>query len=217
MTAVQTDKLRNVVLVGHGGSGKTTLAEVALHVAGATSRVGRVEDGTTVSDFDPAEKTRGSSLSLAVLPFEWKGHKVNLIDTPGEPDFVGEVHAAMRVADMAVFVVSAVAGVEVGTEAAWRQAVELDLPRMVFINKLDRERADFIATLDDLRNRFGAGVAPLELPVGEEHGWQTSSRTRHGSTTPASPPTPRCPTTWPTSSTRSTTTWSRGSWSPTRH
>ncbi|MBK6855996.1 MAG: elongation factor G [Microthrixaceae bacterium] len=172
MTAVQTDKLRNVVLVGHGGSGKTTLAEVALHVAGATSRVGRVEDGTTVSDFDPAEKTRGSSLSLAVLPFEWKGHKVNLIDTPGEPDFVGEVHAAMRVADMAVFVVSAVAGVEVGTEAAWRQAVELDLPRMVFINKLDRERADFTATLDDLRNRFGAGVAPLELPVGEEHGFR---------------------------------------------
>jgi elongation factor G len=158
--------------VGHGGSGKTTLAEVALHVAGATSRVGRVEDGTTVSDFDPAEKTRGSSLSLAVLPFEWKGHKVNLIDTPGEPDFVGEVHAAMRVADMAVFVVSAVAGVEVGTEAAWRQAVELDLPRMVFINKLDRERADFTATLDDLRNRFGAGVAPLELPVGEEHGFR---------------------------------------------
>ena len=131
-----------------------------------------MEDGTTVSDFDPAEKTRGSSLSLAVLPFEWKGHKVNLIDTPGEPDFVGEVHAAMRVADMAVFVVSAVAGVEVGTEAAWRQAVELDLPRMVFINKLDRERADFTATLDDLRNRFGAGVAPLELPVGEEHGFR---------------------------------------------
>lgn len=168
MATFSTDKLRNVVLVGHGGSGKTTLAEAALHAAGVIARPGRVEDGTTVSDHDPAEKARGSSLAMSVLPLEWKGHKINLIDTPGDPDFVGELHAAMRVADMAVFVVSAVSGVEVGTEAAWRLAVTHDLPRMIFINKLDRDRADFTSVLEDLRSRFGAGVAPLELPVGFE-------------------------------------------------
>ena len=145
MPSVSPEKIRNVALVGHSGAGKTTLAEALLHSAGATPRLGRVEDGTTVCDHDPDEQTRGCSLYLSVLPFEWKGHKVNLIDTPGEPDFVGEVHAALRVADLAVFVVSAVAGVEVGTEAAWRVAAELGVPRMVFINKLDRERADFEA------------------------------------------------------------------------
>ena len=103
-----------------------------------------------------------------MAPFEWKGHKINLIDTPGYADFIGDVHAALRVADLAVFVVSAVEGVEVQAEAIWRLAAELDIPRMVFINKLDRERADFERTLDQLRDRFGAGVAPLELPIGEE-------------------------------------------------
>lgn len=163
-----TEKLRNVALVGHSGSGKTTLAEALLHAGGVVNRPGRVEQGNTVSDHDPSEKARGSSVSLAVVPLEWKGHKINLIDTPGEPDFAGEVHAALRVADLAVFVVSAVDGVEVGTEAAWRLAAQLGLPRMVFVNKLDRERADFARTLDELRRRFGAGIAPLELPVGSE-------------------------------------------------
>jgi elongation factor G len=172
MPSVSPEKIRNVALVGHSGAGKTTLAEALLHGAGVTPRLGRVEDGTTVSDHDPDERSRGCSLYLSVLPFEWKGHKVNLIDTPGEPDFVGEVHAALRVADLAVFVVSAVSGVEVGTEAAWRVAAELGVPRMVFINKLDRERADFEATLDDLRERFGAGIAPLELPIGQEAGFR---------------------------------------------
>ena len=161
-------KIRNVALVGHGGSGKTTLTEALLHCAGATTRIGRVEDGTTVTDYDPEEQRRGISLSLAVAPFEWKGHKINLIDTPGYADFIGDVHAALRVADLAVFVVSAVEGVEVQAEAIWRLAAELDIPRMVFINKLDRERADFERTLDQLRDRFGAGVAPLELPIGRE-------------------------------------------------
>jgi elongation factor G len=161
-------KIRNVALVGHGGSGKTTLTEALLNCAGATSRIGRVEDGTTVTDYDPEEQRRGISLSLAVAPFEWKGHKINLIDTPGYADFVGDVHAALRVADLAVFVVSAVEGVEVQAEAIWRLAAELDIPRMVFINKLDRERADFERTLEQLRDRFGAGVAPLELPIGQE-------------------------------------------------
>lgn len=162
------EKIRNVALVGHGGAGKTTLAEALLHCSGATSRLGRVEDGTTVCDFDPEEHKRGISLSLAVAPFEWKGHKINLIDTPGYADFIGDVHAALRVADLAVFVVSAVEGVEVQTEQIWRLAAAQGLPRMVFVNKLDRERASYTRTLDQLRARFGAGIAPLELPIGEE-------------------------------------------------
>src|SRR5437660_8943897 len=162
------EKIRNVALVGHGGSGKTSLAEALLHKAGAITRMGRVEDGTTVCDFDPEEQKRNLSLSLALAPFEWKDHKVNLIDCPGYADFIGDVHAALRVADLAVFVVSAVDGVEVQTYATWKIASELNVPRMIFINKLDRERASFERTLDQLRDRSGAGVAPLELPIGEE-------------------------------------------------
>lgn len=168
MQAFSTEQMRNVALVGHGGSGKTTLAEALLHRSGATTRLGRVDDGTTVSDHDPEEQQRGISLSLSVLPFEWQGHKVNLIDTPGYADFVGEVMAALRVVDLAVFVVSAVDGVEVQTEAIWREAARLGVPRMIFISKLDRERASFERTLDHLRDRLGPGVAPLELPIGAE-------------------------------------------------
>lgn len=167
-----TAKIRNVALVGHGGSGKTTLTEALLHRSGAINRLGRVEDGSTVSDHDPEEQRRGLSLSLAVAPFEWKGHKVNLIDTPGYADFMGDVAAALRVVDLAVFVVSAVDGVEVQTEAIWREAARLGVPRMVFVNKLDRERADFEGTLAQLRDRLGAGVAPLELPIGREAGFR---------------------------------------------
>jgi elongation factor G len=163
-----TAKIRNVVLVGHGGSGKTTLAEALLFTAGAIPRTGRVEDGTTVCDFDPEAAKRNISVSLALAPLAWDGHKINVIDTPGYADFVTDVAAAMRVADLAVFVVSAVEGVEVQTEVAWRMADELGLPRIVYVNKLDRERASFSRTLDQLKERFGAGVAPLELPIGEE-------------------------------------------------
>ena len=159
--------IRNVALVGHGGSGKTTLAEALLHRAGATTRMGRVDQGTTVCDYDPEEQRRQLSLSMALAPLEWKDHKINLIDTPGYPDFLGDVAAALRVADLAVFVVSAVDGVQVQTEIAWKLANKLGVPRMVFVNKLDLERADFDATLEQLRGRFGAGVAPLELPLGQ--------------------------------------------------
>src|SRR3979490_3188861 len=159
-------RIRTVARVGHGGAGKTTLAEALLYCSGAINRQGRVEDGTTTTDFDPEEGKRGISLSLAPAPFEHDGHKVNLLDTPGYADFVGDVHAALRVADLAVFVVSAVEGVEVQTEAAWRIAAQLEVPRMIFVNKLDRERASFERTLDELRERFGAGGAPLELPTG---------------------------------------------------
>jgi elongation factor G len=154
--------------VGHSGSGKTTLAEALLHHAGVISRTGRVEDGTTVCDTETEEIKRGISLSLTVAPIEHGDIKINLIDTPGYLDFVADVHAALRVADLAVFVVSAVDGVEVGTETAWNLAAKLGVPRMIFVNKLDRERASFERTLDELRDTFGAGIAPLELPIGAE-------------------------------------------------
>jgi elongation factor G len=165
-------KVRNVALVGHGGSGKTTLAESLLHCAGAITRCGRVEDGTTVSDFEPEEHKRQISVSVALVPFEWHGHKINVLDCPGYADFSSEAEAALRVADMAIFVVSAVEGVEVQTEVMWRAAAELGLPRMVFINKLDRERASFHRTLEQLQTTFGAGIAPLELPIGDEQAFR---------------------------------------------
>ena len=168
MKRYQPENIRNVALVGHNGSGKTTLAEAMLYRAGVISRLGRVEDGNTVMDFDPEEHKRGSSLSLAMTTIEWQDHKINLIDTPGYADFVGDVHAALRVVDLAVFVVSAVDGVEVQTENIWRLAERMGVPRMVFVNKLDKERASFDRTLDELQQRFGAGIAPLELPIGSE-------------------------------------------------
>ncbi len=168
MKTYPPEQIRNVVLVGHGGSGKTMLAEALLYRAGAIARLGSIEDGTTALDYDPEEHERGLSLSLSLAALQWADHKINVIDTPGYADFEGEVHAALRVADLAIFVVSAVEGVEVQTEVLWKAAAALDLPRMVFVNKLDRERSSFARTLDALRERFGAGIAPLELPIGEE-------------------------------------------------
>jgi elongation factor G len=163
-----TDKLRNVALVGHGGAGKTSLTEALLFVTGTVSRLGRVEDGTTTTDFDPEEARRQISVSLGLAPFEHEGCKVTVLDTPGYADFVSDVAAALRAADLVLFVVSAVEGVEVQTEVVWRMADELGLPRAIFVNKLDRERASFSRTLDELKGKFGAGVAPLQLPIGEE-------------------------------------------------
>ncbi|MFI5045606.1 MAG: elongation factor G [Acidimicrobiia bacterium] len=163
-----TSQIRNVALVGHGGAGKTSLAEALLFTSGTIGRLGRVEDGGTVTDFDPEEARRGISVSMAMAPFVLEGTKVNVIDTPGYADFVGDVAAALRVADLAVFVVSAVEGVEVQTLAGWRMAEDLGVPRAIFVNKLDRERASFDRTLDQLKAAFGAGVAPLQLPIGEE-------------------------------------------------
>jgi elongation factor G len=164
-----TENIRNIVLVGHGGSGKTSLTEALLFRSGATTRMGKVSEGNTVCDFDEEEIRKGISISTALAPIEWDGHKINILDAPGYADFVGEMSAAMRVADLAVFVVSAVEGVEVQTQVAWRLAEELELPRVIFVNKLDRENASFRRTLDQLRDLFGMGVAPLSLPLGREH------------------------------------------------
>ncbi len=172
MPRFPTEQIRNVALVGHGGSGKTTLAEALLLQAKAISRAGRVEDGSTACDTEPEEHRRAISISLAIAPLEWttpagQTFKINLIDTPGYADFIGEAEAALRVADLAVLVVNAVEGVEVQTEALWKRCAELGLPRMVFVNKEDKERASFARVLDQLRATFGSGFAPLELPLGE--------------------------------------------------
>lgn len=162
------ENIRNVALVGHGGSGKTSLAEALLFVAGQTTRLGRTEDGNTVTDYEPEEIERKLSLGLSTASFPWGRHKVTLIDTPGYADFVGDARSALRAADLAVFVVSGVDGVEVQTEALWQVAGEEKLPRVIFVNKLDRERSSFQRTLDELREAFGKGVAPIQVPIGSE-------------------------------------------------
>nr|MDQ3575730.1 elongation factor G [Actinomycetota bacterium] len=169
MKSFPAEQIRNVALVGHGGAGKTTLAEALLFCSGAINRQGRVDEGTTTTDFDPEEVKRQISVSVALAPVEHDGHKINVLDCPGFADFLVDAEAALRVADLAVFVVSAVEGVEVQTEVLWRLAAELGRPRLVFVNKLDRERASFEGTLQQLREVFGAGIAPLELPIGQEH------------------------------------------------
>jgi elongation factor G len=168
MKEYKTEQIRNVVLLGHGATGKTSLAEAALFLSGGTTRLGRVDDGTTVSDFEPDEVKRKISLSLALIPCEWSGHKINVIDTPGYSDFVGEVRSGIRAADVGVVVVDAVSGVQVGTDMAWRNADQAALPRVVFINRLDRENADFGQALASVQAAFGKKVAPLQLPIGAQ-------------------------------------------------
>ena len=163
------EKIRNVAFFGHGDSGKTSLAEAVLFNAGVTKRLGKVDEGNTVSDFDPDEQKRGISVNATPLTFEWKGYKVNLIDTPGFADFIGEVVSTLRVIDGAVFVISAVAGVEVQTEIIWKMADEYGYPRIVFVNKMDRENASFQRCLDQLVELYGTRVVPFQLPIGEEH------------------------------------------------
>src|SRR6478672_2302589 len=163
------DRIRNVALVGHRGSGKTSLHEALLFAAGAVSRLGRVTEGTTVSDADADEKARQMSISAALTSFEWQERRVNLLDTPGEPSFVADALGALRVCESAIFVVNAVMGVEVSTTRLWQRAAELDLARLLFVNMLDRERADFFRTLDALKSAFGPHVVATEIPIGSEH------------------------------------------------
>ena len=163
------DRIRNVALVGHRGAGKTSLHEALLFEAGCTNRLGSVPEHTTVSDADPDEQARQMSISATLSSLDWHGRKINLLDTPGEPSFVADALGALRVCEAAVFVVNAVMGVEVTTSRLWARAAELDIARMLFVNMLDRERADFFRTLDALKGAFGAHVVATEIPIGSEH------------------------------------------------
>jgi elongation factor G len=166
--ATDIAKIRNIAFVGHGGVGKTSLVEVILFAAGAVTRQGKVDDGTTTTDFDPDEIKRKISLNTTVAYCDYRGHRLNLVDTPGYGDFVADARAGLRAVGAAVVVVDAVAGVQVQTEKVWKYASEYGLPRIVVINRLDRERADFYRTLESLQKRLKGRLCPLQVPVGSE-------------------------------------------------
>ncbi len=168
MKDYKSESIRNVAFCGHGRSGKTTLLEAALFNSGATTRLGNVDLGTSVLDFEPEENKRKMSISAALAAVEWKNFKVNALDVPGFPDFVAEMHGALAAADATVIVVSASAGVEVETEKAWTLAENLNLPRAFFVSKMDREHADFDKVLAQLKDKFGNSVVPVQIPVGKE-------------------------------------------------
>lgn len=168
MKTVGIDALRNVALIGHGGSGKTSLTEAMLYAGGVIDRLGKVEDGTTTTDFDPDETKRKISINSALARVFWKDHKINLIDTPGYSDFVGEVKGSLRVADCALILIHAVSGVEVGTEQGWRYAGEAKVPRILFINKMDRENADFFRTVTQIGEVLGHSAVPIQIPIGSQ-------------------------------------------------
>ena len=168
MPETTTDRLRNVVLLSHSGAGKTVLSEAMLHTSGVTNRIGSIEEGTTTSDFEPEEVRRESSSQTSLLPCPWRGHKINVLDTPGYADFRGEIISAVRVADATVVVVAAPAGVEVGTQQMWQMADRRGLPRLVFVSKMDRENADFQRAMDSLTERFGRRCIAVNIPIGSE-------------------------------------------------
>ena len=168
MSNVPTERIRNIALLSHSGAGKTILAEAMLYAAGVTSRLGRVEDGTTTSDFEPEEHKRTTSVGSSIVNVPWDGCKLNVIDTPGYADYRGEVISGVRVADVAVVVVAAQAGIEVGTGQMWKLADERDLPRAVYVSKMDRENADFNGVVAALQDRFGRHLVPVHLPIGAE-------------------------------------------------
>ena len=168
MQQFTTQKIRNVALLAHSGAGKTSLAEAMLFASNAINRLGRVEDGGSASDFEPEEQRRQTSLQLAVLPCVWKDVKINVIDTPGYADFIGETLSALRAVDAAVLVLAAPSGVEVGAEMAWSRLQEAGVPVIAFVNKMDREHADYEGTMAQARSLCGAGAAAVNLPVGAE-------------------------------------------------
>ena len=167
MKVYRTDEIRNVVLLGHGGSGKTSLAEAMAYVSGAVSRMGKVSDGNTISDFDKEEQKREFSISTALIPVEWEKAKINVLDTPGYFDFVGEVEEAVSAADAAVIVVSGKAGVEVGTEKAWELCDKYGLPRMIYVTEMDVDDASFRQVVEDLTEKYGKVIAPHFSPIRE--------------------------------------------------
>ncbi len=167
MKNYSVDKIRNVAFLGHGGSGKTTLAEALLFTTKVTTRMGKVEDGNTVSDFDKEEINRKFSIGTSVIPIEWKDHKYNFLDTPGYFDFVGETFGALRVAGGAVIMVDASSGIEVGTEKAWNFTEKRNMPKILFINKMDKDNVNYVKVLKELKDTFGKKIAPFCIPIGE--------------------------------------------------
>src|SRR5256886_7398612 len=193
---IETAKIRNVGVVGHGGVGKTSLVEALLFTAGAVTRLGKVDDGSTTTDFDPDEVKRKISINTSIAYLDWKGHRVNLVDTPGYGDLIADARAGLRVVDAALVVVDAVAGVQVQTEQVWKFASEYQLPRAIVVNRLDRERADFFRTLDSLTRRLKGRIVPVHIPVGEESGFRgyvdlvTQRATLFADAKPSDPPVP---------------------------
>jgi len=172
MKVYEPSAIRNVAVVGHGGCGKTSLVSAMLFDMGAVNRLGRVDDGTTVTDFDPDEIERKISLQTAVAYGEWRKAKLNLLDAPGYANFLSEARSALRVADAALVVVDSVAGVEVQTEKVWGYAADNDIPRLIVVNRMDRDRASFERTMQSLQRAFGRAVVPLAIPLGEEKGFE---------------------------------------------
>src|SRR5437867_4384543 len=170
MAAVTPDRIRNVAVVGHGGSGKTSLVEHLLHAVGATTRLGKVDDGTSILDTDPEEHKRRITINVAIASFISDGVKLNLLDTPGFADFAGDQRAALRVADAVIVVLDASAGIQVGTQLVWSELERAKTPRVVVIGRLDRENADFDKVLGQLREAYGIRVVPLHVPVGTHQG-----------------------------------------------
>ncbi|MFC2012852.1 elongation factor G [Chloroflexota bacterium] len=172
MKQYDLENIRNVVLLSHSGDGKTSVSEAMLFDSGVINRLGKVDEGATTSDYDPDEMKRKISINLSLLPFEWQGNKINLIDTPGYSDFVGEVKSAIRVSEGGIIVVCATSGVEVGTEQVWGYCEEADLPRFILVNKMDRENADFDKVVNQIQSVFGAKCVPVQLPVGSQDSFQ---------------------------------------------
>jgi elongation factor G len=172
MKIYKSDNLRNVALLGHGSAGKTSLAEAMLYDSGAVNRLGRVDEGTSISDWEDEERRRKMSINASLIPCEWQDHKLNVIDTPGYMDFVGEVVGAVRIADAAVVVVDSVGGVEVGTEQVWHYADDQELPRLAFVNKMERENANFQRVLEEIAASFHLPAVPIQLPIGSQADFQ---------------------------------------------
>ncbi|MDO5712912.1 MAG: elongation factor G [Tissierellia bacterium] len=167
MKVYNTDKVRNLALVGHSGSGKTNLTEAMLFQSGATKRLGHVDDKNTLSDFTKEEMERGSSIGTSIIPVEWRNYKVNIIDTPGYMDFIGEAYGALRASEAALMIIDATSGVEVGSERMWKYTEKIGLPRIIFVNKIDGENVNFRNLMEELESHFGKKVIPFSVPIGE--------------------------------------------------
>ena len=172
MAKYDSTSLRNVAIIGHGGTGKTSLCEALLFTAGKTDRPGRVDDGSSGMDYEPEEQKRRISISAAVNFFDWDKHKINIIDTPGDSNFAFDTKSCLRIIDSVIVVIDAVSGVEFQTQKVWEYANEFKLPRIIYINRMDRERADFFKSIGSVKEKLGKKATPIFLPIGKEDGFK---------------------------------------------